>query len=163
MTLKKILPLLAFLGLGCRSHFQAHDDYDSYPESKKEIALYNINHLLKEVCSEGYANGVEIHCEQKTCCAYYTKCDMVSYGSSGYTREMCRNECNKWEAAKTHNSWSSLTAQDVVVGGDNAWVDLRGGQDTTQYPACNGFTDIILVSRNRASSLAKAIRIYLEN
>ncbi len=160
MTLKKLLPLLAFLGVGCRSHFQAHDDYDSYPESKKEIALYNINHLLKEVCSKGYANGMEIHCEQKTCCEYYNKCGTEStYNGTQYT---CRNECARWEAVKTHDNWSNLRAQKVVVGGDNAWVDLRGGQDTTQYPACSGFTDIILVSRNRASSLAKAIHVYLE-
>ncbi len=153
MALKKLLPLMAFLGLGCRPHFQAHDDYDSYPESKKEIALYNINHLLKEVCSNGYANGVGIHCEQKTCCTFDTK----------YTPEgRYYNDCSQWEAAKTDRFWSSLTAQEVVVGGDNAWVDLRGGQDTTQYPACSGFTDIILVSRNRASSLAKAIQVYLE-
>src|SRR3989344_2069742 len=160
MALKELLPVVAFLGLGCRSHFQAHDDYESYPESKKEIALYNINHLLKEVCSDGYANGAEIHCEQSFCCEFRQVQRTERIGN--YTRQIYVQECSHTAESNTHSSWSSLTAQNVVVGGDNAWVDLRSGQDYSQSPACNGFTEIILVSRNRASSLAQAIQVYLE-
>lgn len=135
---KRILATAAFIGLAaCVSTTLAKRDYDKYPTRRGEIALYNIDHILGNMCCNRLGDD-------------YPDC---YYFEANDQRFSCRQVTMEGEIISTF-SWDEI--EEVTCKGRK--VEIKGKFDSSVIYA-KGRDQL---ARQQCQDLAEAINIYLE-
>jgi len=127
--------------------FQAKDDYDTYPEYEKEIALYNITHILKENCSgsEGGANAEFLFCRHAGGCV------KTGYSPNPVTGQLTSSCVEEVEPYMVKVPWKEIETVNVAKRRSGWYVSINA-EDERTFPMAN---------ETQAFSLKKAIEVYL--
>ena len=150
--MKKITGLLLSIGLlGCTT-FYAKRDYEQYPNYKKEIALYNITHLLEHNCQRPQADSYKFSCVRSECLESQQQTtanpSMGPSGSLGYsTTTICTKSSPPHDVGMT---WASLRQKNITREGN--CIHYSGGTEC----------DIQTKDERQAADLIEAFKIYLE-
>lgn len=83
----KIIIALAALSINSCTAAEIRDDYNTYPQHKNEIALYNISNIFNDYCgNQKEVNNKKIECEQQM--VFYRWNEIISakckIGERGY-------------------------------------------------------------------------------
>ena len=138
---KKAFVAIAAAGaMSCATpHFQAKRDYLTYPDYKKEIALYNITGILAEKCR---INEEGVACSRMWCSHYERTYNYVAGG-----RTEIGSLCTQWETISFEKRWDEIRS---VALKDSNCIQINNSDK------CD-----IWVYESQTHDLIEAIRIYL--
>ncbi|MEK6950769.1 MAG: hypothetical protein AABX13_03530 [Nanoarchaeota archaeon] len=138
------------------------DDYEQYPEYKKESALYKIGRIFDEVCSEMRLTGekkdyevspARLSCRQMHCTAYAAgmQADPLRPGQFTYVKE-CHGSLKPLEF---NLLWSEIVNPHLVTceSGDLSCLKLSADSSRDH--------DFEAYGPEQAAGLLKAIQVYL--
>lgn len=136
-----LVPLSLAAGACAGGPTYARRDYAQYPDYKQEIALLNVQDILKDVCKKSHADQSGFSCSFDYCTAYQMVNNLY---------EVCRTS----EPRDLRYSWSSLRE-----------VPLRA-EDTPDGHHCVhlGLSECAIRAKNsrQAAELVEAMQKYLE-
>jgi len=154
---KKALVGLGLISLAsCVPTTYAKRDYERYPAYKKEIALYNIKEIAKDVCFSGPAFVINYP-------VIKPKCEEMKIDESGisYIKRKCVDIRHDYTQHRVYcgndvqerHSFSWWEIKGVRVIDEKVIVSLREGEVDME-----GFKD-----SRQAADFAEALRIYIQN
>ncbi|MDO8656204.1 MAG: hypothetical protein Q7K45_03120 [Nanoarchaeota archaeon] len=81
----KYAALILSAALSCGYAILAKRDYDRYPQARQEIAYYNLERMLGQICSDFSIDQVGFLCGRKNDTGYFTWKELNGAKCKGFT------------------------------------------------------------------------------
>lgn len=108
-SLVRGLTLGLVLGCTVKEPFMPQDDYATYSAYRQDIALYNLQGILKESCGEYAVSPGGIYCEVRHCLRWVNGVDRDPYTGTMRTS----NYCGDWDKFETRIGWEEIGEVEV--------------------------------------------------
>lgn len=150
----KALLLIASLSCASAPVFQAKRDYDAYPKYRKDIAMYNIQNILKQHCNQPTVDAQGFTCEWATCATYdkygsSTLWTVIDYDKNSYGSSW---ECQDKQVTSSTFRWDEI--ETVSLGASGACLSINGKGCAT--------APVGRSKQQQLPALVEAINIYLQ-
>ncbi len=152
----RLLDKLVILGVGilsgCTGPVYAKRDYDQYPDYRREIALYNVQAILRDICDISSADEKGFQCQKKICTSShseaYTSSQACPFTGSCPSSTTYRIVCDELETRDLSQTWDTLAPSAISVTKKNLNI---------------GGVSIPAKDFRQASELKEAMEEYLKN